>query len=186
MLTFQAIGNLGADAKVIEQDGRKFVSFNVAHNDSYTDAAGQQHDSLQWVSCILNGDGGKLLPYLTKGRQVFVQGRGSTRLYSSPKLHQMMAGVNISVDRIELVGGQPEDIPSQLADSTGVLHKVYKAYYVTPEEAKHICGKGKNQAELFAKDGRNFLLSADGWVQAAPTESSQQQQSATDCDQQQS
>ena len=47
---------------------------------------GTKRESTTWVSCILNGDGGKLLPYLKRGAQVFVEGVGSARCFSSPML----------------------------------------------------------------------------------------------------
>lgn len=40
MLFATLIGNLGANAEVKTADGREFVSFRVAHNDSYKGADG--------------------------------------------------------------------------------------------------------------------------------------------------
>ena len=41
MLQTTVIGNVGADAQVNNKDGREFVTFRVAHNDTWTDQAGQ-------------------------------------------------------------------------------------------------------------------------------------------------
>lgn len=164
MLQFTAIGNLGGDAKLHEENGNKFVSFNVAHNDRWSDANGNQRETITWVSCILNGDGGKVAQYLTKGRQVFVQGRGSVRTYHSPKLHQLVAGVTINVDRLELIGGQSDDVPRMLADTTGATHNVYKAYYLSQEEVKAYKMKKGEAVELLSKDGRRFQCDSAGWV----------------------
>ena len=43
MLQTTVIGNVGADALFQSKDGRDFVTFRVAHNDVWTDQAGQQH-----------------------------------------------------------------------------------------------------------------------------------------------
>lgn len=164
MLQFTIIGNLGADARIEEANGRKFVSFSIGHNESWQDADGKSHDRTQWISCALNGDGGNLLPYLVKGRTVFVQGRGSTRVYSSPKEHRMVAGLNLSVDRLELIGSQPDQVPRQLFDADGVMHRVNKAYYVSDDEAKALGVSSKKTAMLQTQDGRLFEVQNHGWI----------------------
>jgi len=164
MLKFVVIGNLGSDARIEENNGHKFVSFNVAHNDRFQDANGAVHESITWVSCALNGDGGKLLPFLVKGRQVYVEGKGSTRVYSSPTLRRMVAGLNISVDRIELIGGQVDAVPRSLVDGDGALHSVGKAYFILAEEAKNLGAKKNAPITLNATDGRMFSVDYLGWV----------------------
>lgn len=176
MLQFQVIGNLGGDARLNEENGNKFVSFNVAHQERWTDANGNQRESVTWVSCIINGDGGKLLPFLVKGRQVYVYGRGSVRQYHSPKLHQLVAGAQIQVDKIELIGGQPEEVPRILFDMAGISHNVNKAYWVNPEEAKELGAKQGTPVSLVSRDGRNFTLDYQGWVQHVVKNSSTEQQ----------
>lgn len=164
MLQFQIIGNLGADARVVDQDGRRFVSFNVGHNDRWTDAAGVAHESTTWVSCTLNGDGGKLLPFLTKGRTVFVEGRGSARVFSSEKARAMVAGLNCMVDRIELVGSQPDRIPAQLYTEDGVLVRVVKHFFVDGA-ADFLKGmKETDTITLLAMDGRRYSCNSVGYL----------------------
>lgn len=157
------IGNLGADAQVKNENGKQFVSFSVGHNDRWTDTDGNIKETTQWVSCALNGDGGKLLPYLKKGKAVYIEGRTTTRIYSSEKLRKMVAGVNVSVDHLELLGGQTEDVPRSLATSDGELHQVHKAYYIEDEEAKSILGK-EEKTSMWGADGRLFSLVKGGWV----------------------
>lgn len=172
MLEITIIGNLGGDARVIDQDGRKFVAFNVAHTDKWVDDAGTTHESTEWVSCTLNGDGGNVLPYLKAGTKIFASGRGSVRIYSSPKERKMKAGINISVTRIELVGGTSDDVPRELIDaSTGSLKRVYKAYYIAQGELANITFDSENKALLQDKKGTQFRVVKDGWVQPLPQES---------------
>lgn len=178
MLKFAVIGNLGSDARIEESNGHKFVSFNVAHNDRYQGADGAVHESITWVSCALNGDGGKLLPFLVKGRQVYVEGKGSTRVYSSPTLRRMVAGLNIAVDRIELIGGQVDAVPRSLVDGDGALHSVNKAYYLAQNEAKSLGAKKDAPVTLNATDGRMFSVDYQGWispVSSTPAENTQQE-----------
>lgn len=100
MLQFTILGNLGADAEKKEYNGRPFVSFRVAHSEKRQDGT----ESTTWVSCVMNGDGGNVLQYLKRGQKVFVQGRGRVKTFSSPKTHQIEAGLDVSVDRVELCG----------------------------------------------------------------------------------
>lgn len=157
MLQLSVIGRIGANAEVKESDGRKFVSFNVAHSDVFTDSNGVRHESTTWVSCALNGDGGNLLPYLVAGANVCVIGDASVRVYSSAKDHAMKAGLNLRVRSIELVGGMPELVPGRLYDADGIEHRVNKAYYVTPEEAKKF-------KELVSARGDVFVVDKNGFV----------------------
>lgn len=173
MLEITIIGNLGGDARVLDQEGRKFVAFNVAHTDKWVDDAGTTHESTEWVSCTLNGDGGNLLPYLKAGTKIYASGRGSVRIYSSPKERKMKAGINISVTRIELVGGMSEDVPRELIDaSTGSLKRVYKAYYIAQDDLASInFDKKTKEALLQDKKGTQFRVVKDGWVQPLSQES---------------
>lgn len=158
------IGNLGSDAKVESANGKPFVSFSVGHNDRWTDANGNVRESTQWISCALNGDGGQLLQYLKKGKSVYVEGRCTTRVFSSQKLRCMVAGVNLSVDHLELLAGKPsEEMPNQLSDGNGELHNVNKAYYIEAGEAARLLGEEK-EMPMFSGDGRLFTLQAGGWV----------------------
>ena len=110
----EIIGNLGADAQLQVNNGNKFVSFRIANTDTWTDKkTGEIIKTTQWVSCSLNGDGGNLLPYLRKGTKLFVRGNAQIVIYSSPKTHQMEAGVNLFVREIELCGGNKEENQQQ-------------------------------------------------------------------------
>ncbi len=163
MFRASIIGNLGADAHIEQNNGRPFVSFNVAHNDRFSREDGTQVERLQWVSCALNGDGGKLLPFLTKGRSVYVEGRCSVRVFSSEKERRMVAGVNISVDHVELIGGASDLVPSRLFDTEGVMHNVSKSYWIKEEEASVILN-GQPTATLVTPSGQRFTLSQPCWV----------------------
>lgn len=122
MIRIEMIGNLGADAEVKDYNGRKFISFRIAHTDKWIDrATNQEHTSTVWASCTINGDGGNLRPYLQKGVKVFVRGSMSMNIYSSPKSHQMECGLNIAVWEIELCGGVQQQTTANLHQSTAAV-----------------------------------------------------------------
>lgn len=169
MLKFEVIGNLGADAKMKSSNGRQYVTFDVAHSEQWTDAAGVQHSTSIWVSCAMSGDGGNLLKHLVKGKKVRVYGDGSARVYSSAVQRKMVAGLNLNVRDIELLGGSTDDVPRQLVDENGAIHVVNKAYYVPQQEALEIGAKEGRVAFLKSVSGSMFSVDYNGFVQPMVT-----------------
>lgn len=164
MLQLQVIGNLGADAEVKDFNGSKAVSFNVAHTERWTDAEGTKHESTTWVSCLLNGDGGKLLPFLKKGTSVYVEGAGSARCYSSPKERKFVAGLNLNVRHVELIGGKVDEVPRELCSVNGDIFLTGKAYFVGTEGIQ-ASGAGKGQKGLLVdKNGNQYEVDEYGYV----------------------
>lgn len=153
MFKANVIGNLGADAQVKESNGSKFVTFRVAHTESYTDQSGQKHESTTWIDCIMSNAESKVIPYLKKGVKVYVSGNCSLRVFSSAKYRQMMAGAQVNVQSVELLGGSTDDVPRQLIDANGVIHQVSK-YYLTDIKG----------VPLFSQSGAQFDADDNGWV----------------------
>ena len=114
MLKVLLIGNLGADAEKKVTNGRPFVSFRVAHTERHTDRqTGEVTERTEWVSCSLDGDGGRLLPYLRRGQKVFVAGDCRLKTYRSTRDGLTYAGIDLFVRTLELCGGQaPTAAPS--------------------------------------------------------------------------
>lgn len=155
MLQAQLIGNIGGNAEIKSTDGREFVTFRVAHNESYKDAQDNKVTRTMWVDCTMNCDGGRpaVLPYLTAGTLVYVTGAISTRVYSSEKDRCMKAGITIRVARVELLGGQSDLVPKRLIDKDGLMYDVAKYYYVN----------AKNQI-MTDTHGHQFNVDGNGWV----------------------
>lgn len=172
MNQLQVIGNLGADAEVKESNGQKYVSFKVADSQRWTDANGEQHESTVWVGCIMSGDGGNLLQYLKKGTAVFVEGRMSTRIYSSEKQRAMVAGIDLSVRHVELIGAKPDTVPSRLFTPQGVMVDVSKHYWT--QQVEHY------GCVLMDRSGNQYSVDDNGWVsrieQPAPEAQTEQAQ----------
>lgn len=160
MLKLQIIGNLGADAEVKREQGSQFVSLSIAHTERRKDANGVDRETTTWVSATINGDGGNLLQYLKKGTKVYAYGDVGLRLYNSEKDRRMKAGLNLYIRNIELIGSQGDEVPRELTDIDGVLHKVGKYYY---------CDTAKGLT-LYNRSGQEFKVDAQGWVSvvAAP------------------
>lgn len=165
MLKCEIIGNLGADAQVKGENGKQFISFNVAHTDKWTDEAGTVHEQTQWVSCIINDVNTKVLPYLLKGKTVYVRGDARLRVFSSEKERRMVAGMTVNVREVELLGGSSDEVPKQLLTSDGLLVPTYKAYYIDP-------AMPDKPAELFDRNMRKFAVDKNGFVTKIAEETS--------------
>lgn len=181
MQLLSLIGNLGADAKVVENGGKPFVSFNVANTEKWRSEDGTEHERTDWVSCAYNGEATNLLPYLKAGTKVFVQGRVRTRVYSSEKERRMVAGLNLSVTQIELVGGQSEDVPRRLFTHDGQIIETHKAYYIALADLQSF-----TDTVLVDMRGNSYAIDRNaGWItpivpQNKPAADPQQTQQAQD------
>ncbi len=164
MLQVTVIGNLGADAREETYNGNKFLSFNVAHTESWLSQDGNRHEATTWVSCALNGDGGKLRQYLVKGKTVLVQGRLSTRVYSSPKEHKMVAGINCAVDKIELIAGRVDEVPRMLANADGIFYITTKHFFVGKDAVEESGATNSANGILYAQNGDQFSVDISGRV----------------------
>ncbi len=164
MLQLTIIGHLGADAEVKDFNGRKFVSFRVAHSEKFNDAQGNSRERTQWVSCALNGDGGGLLPYLTRGTQVCVVGDMTLGVASSQIQRAMVATCNIHVRSIELIGGSGSDaVPRKVADETGLLYDTIKVYTVSAEDFQRLQVPATGKT-LYDTKGGQYVISQEGVI----------------------
>lgn len=173
MFTVSVIGNLGADARKVVENGSEFIAFNVAHQDKFTDKDGKEIVTTEWISCTIHGNRDNLLQYLKRGTKVFVTGRAQTRVYSSPKLKRMLGGVNCFVDRIELVGGTSDPVPRRLILPDGEIIETQKFFWIPVEKAKQAGATKNKNAMLFSEHGGQFEVRSDGFV-AAIVESQEQ------------
>ena len=155
---FQAtfIGNLGADAKVTQQNGRDYVSFRIAHTDKFTKSDGTVVENTTWASCFMTGVT-NVVQYLKKGTKVFVNGNARLDIYSSPKTKRMECGITININHIELCGGGNQgEVPRQLFDDNGVLIETSKYYWAKLE--------GKGGSVLRDKAMNEYIIDDNGFI----------------------
>ncbi|MFT4521187.1 MAG: single-strand DNA-binding protein [Bacteroidia bacterium] len=78
------IGNLGADPEVKYLDGNRVVAnFNIATNESYTDKQGNKVTQTEWHRIEMWDGLAKVAEkYLSKGRQVYIEGKLKTDHYT--------------------------------------------------------------------------------------------------------
>ncbi|MDI9365979.1 MAG: single-stranded DNA-binding protein [Flavobacterium sp.] len=107
MLKLNVIGHLGKDAIVNNVNGKSVINFSVAHSEKIKDAQGNQSDKTIWVDCAYWTDRVAIAPYLKKGTQVYAEGNGDIRTYTT---NDGRNGVTLTlrVSTIQLLGSRAE------------------------------------------------------------------------------
>ena len=75
------VGNLGRDAELrYTPGGAAVATLNMATTEVWNDKAGQRQEKTEWHRVVLWGKSAESLnEYLTKGKQIYVEGRLQTR-----------------------------------------------------------------------------------------------------------
>ncbi len=101
------IGNLGRDAELrYTPKGTAVLDFTVACNERFSDASGTQQEITQWFRVSVWGRQGETLKtFLTKGKQVYVEGRFRAREYTDRE-GKARTSLDVNSDKIVLLGGR--------------------------------------------------------------------------------
>jgi single-strand DNA-binding protein len=101
------VGNLGRDAELrYTPGGAPVATLNMATTEVWNDkTSGQKQEKTEWHRVILWGKSAESLSeYLTKGKQIYVEGRLQTRKWQDKDGHDKYT-TEIRGDRIVLLGG---------------------------------------------------------------------------------
>ena len=81
----QLIGNLGQDPEIVTlESGSKLAKFSLATSDYYKNAKGEKVEETQWHNIVAWGKTAEIVEnYLTKGKQVAVDGKLTHRTYET-------------------------------------------------------------------------------------------------------
>lgn len=123
MIKLQIIGNLGKDCVVNTVNGKNVINFTVAHTEKYRDSQGNNQEKTTWVDCAYWTDRTGISPYLTKGKQVFVEGTPEVRTFTR---QDGTAGASLSlrIREVQLLGGRGEGGPASAASSSASTSSV--------------------------------------------------------------
>jgi len=77
----QLIGRLGKNPEVrYTTNGSAVANFSLATNESWTGKDGQKNEKTEWHNIVAWGKLGEICgEYLTKGKQIYIEGRLTTR-----------------------------------------------------------------------------------------------------------
>jgi single-strand DNA-binding protein len=100
------VGNLGRDAEIrFTSGGTAVANVSLATTEKFTDREGQKKEDTQWHRIVIWGKTAEALqPYLTKGKQIYVEGRIETREWTD-KEGKKAKTTEIRADKIVLLGG---------------------------------------------------------------------------------
>jgi single-strand DNA-binding protein len=89
--------------------GQPVTSFSVASNHRYKTASGEQREETEWFNCQAFGKLAETCnQYLTKGQQVYVEGRLTSRTYQA-RDGQTRHSNDITVREIQFLSGVRAD-----------------------------------------------------------------------------
>ena len=116
------VGNLGTDPEMrYMPDGTAVTNFNVATNRKWTDkASGEPREETTWFRVSVWGRQAEVAnQYLSKGRQVLVEGRlrpdpqsGGPRLWTGQD-GTMRASFELNADTVRFIGGRDSAGPME-------------------------------------------------------------------------
>ena len=100
------VGNLGRDAELrYTPGGAAVATLNMATTEVWNDKAGQRQEKTEWHRVVLWGKSAEsLAEYLTKGKQIYVEGRLQTRQWDDKDGNKRYT-TEIRGDKIVLLGG---------------------------------------------------------------------------------
>lgn len=102
------IGNLGADPEVrFTGGGQSVATLRIATTERWIDKSGQKADKTEWHRVIAWGKQAELCKeYLSKGRQIYVEGRLQTREWTDKEGSKRYTTEIVS-QRIQFLGSAP-------------------------------------------------------------------------------
>jgi len=107
------IGNLGRDAETkFTPSGTAMTRFSVATTRSWKDQqSGEWKEETNWTNVTLWRQE-NVANYLTKGRQVYIEGRIQTRSYEDKEGKKVYA-TEVVADDVILLGGRGDSAPAE-------------------------------------------------------------------------
>jgi|SRR5579871_1034272 len=100
------VGNLGRDAEMrFTAGGTPVATVSMATTEKFTDREGQKKEDTQWHRIVIWGKTAESLhEYLTKGKQIYVEGKLQTREWTD-KEGKPAKTTEVRADRVVLLGG---------------------------------------------------------------------------------
>ncbi|HEY7215537.1 MAG TPA: single-stranded DNA-binding protein [Thermoanaerobaculia bacterium] len=100
------IGNLGRDPEVRSTpSGQPVASFTLATNRRWKDKNGQRQEQTEWHSIVVWGKQAEIAgQYLTKGKQIYLEGRLQTRSWDDRQTGEKKYKTEIVCDNFQMLG----------------------------------------------------------------------------------
>jgi single-strand DNA-binding protein len=114
------VGNLGADpvVRALPNTGQNVANFSIASTERFTDRSGNKQERTEWFRVVAFG---KLADtcerFLSKGRQVYVEGRLSTRSYEAKDGSGKRTRTEVIARQIRLLGSRNNAVETAASDA---------------------------------------------------------------------
>ncbi len=104
------IGNLGADPELkYTPTNRPLCNLSVATSETFKDKIGDKQERTEWHKVTVWGDQAESCSkYLTKGRQVYIEGKLQTRSWDDKADGKKRYSTEVVADRVVFLGGEAE------------------------------------------------------------------------------
>jgi single-strand DNA-binding protein len=114
------VGNLGANPEMrFTQGGQHVANLRLATTERWTDRNGQKQEATEWHRVVVWGKQAEIVgQYLTKGRQVYVEGRIRTRQWQD-QAGQKRYSTEIVAQNVQMLGGRGERSPEEAGAVVG-------------------------------------------------------------------
>jgi single-strand DNA-binding protein len=102
------VGNLGRDPEIrYLPSGQTVASFSVATTERFKGRDGQMKDQTEWHNVVVYGKQAETCgQYLKKGRQVYIEGRLTTRQWEAKDGSGKRSRTEIVAQRVQFLGGR--------------------------------------------------------------------------------
>ncbi len=114
------VGRLGQNPEVrYTPSGAAVANFSVATNENWVDKSGQKQERTEWHRIVVWGKTAENCnQFLTKGRQVYVEGRMQTRQWQD-KDGQTKYTTEVQAQTVQFLGGGANEQRPPMADRPG-------------------------------------------------------------------
>lgn len=105
------IGRLGKDVDMrFTPEGKAVANFSIAVGSDWRDKNGNKQESTEWVNIACYDKLAEICgQFLSKGSQVYVQGRFKTEKWNDKQTNQERSAVRITAERVQFIGGKSEN-----------------------------------------------------------------------------
>jgi single-strand DNA-binding protein len=102
------IGNLGRDPEVRSTpSGQPVATFTLATNRRWRDKSGARQEQTEWHNIVVWGRQAEIAgQYLTKGKQIYVEGRLQTRSWEDRNTGEKRYRTEIVCDNFQMLGAR--------------------------------------------------------------------------------
>lgn len=114
------VGNLGRDPEVrTTPNGQPVASFSLATNRKWKDRDGNRQEQTEWHNIVCWGRQAEVAgQYLTKGKQIYVEGRLQTRSWDDRQSGEKKYRTEVICENFQMLGARGEGGDFRAQDSS--------------------------------------------------------------------